>query len=73
MPHNYAVLGAGRQGTAAAYDMAHWGDAERVLLVIGDQLIEASMAGGVETQVPAGPFVEELRRRGIDVTEWLTF
>ena len=26
-------------------------------------------AGGVETQVPARPFVEELRRRGIDVTE----
>lgn len=26
-------------------------------------------AGGVETQVPARPFVEELRRRGIEVTE----
>jgi len=26
-------------------------------------------AGGVETQVPARPFVEELRHRGIDVTE----
>ena len=26
-------------------------------------------AGGVETQVPARPFVEELRRRGINVTE----
>jgi lysine 6-dehydrogenase len=26
-------------------------------------------AGGVERQVPARPFVEELRRRGIDVTE----
>jgi lysine 6-dehydrogenase len=29
-------------------------------------------AGGVETQVPARPFVEELRRRGIDVTEQVT-
>lgn len=28
----YAVLGAGRQGTAAAYDMAQFGDAERVIL-----------------------------------------
>lgn len=32
MAFNYAVLGAGRQGTAAAYDMARWGDAERVVL-----------------------------------------
>ncbi|MCJ7423735.1 hypothetical protein MUP01_05645, partial [Candidatus Bathyarchaeota archaeon] len=29
-------------------------------------------AGGVETQVPARPFVEQLRRRGIDVTEQVT-
>ena len=30
--YNYIVLGAGRQGTAAAYDMALWGDASRVVL-----------------------------------------
>ena len=35
MPFTYAVLGAGRQGTAAAYDMARWGDARRV--VVADQ------------------------------------
>ena len=29
---NYAVVGAGRQGTASAYDMAKWGDAASVLL-----------------------------------------
>ena len=29
---NYAVVGAGRQGTAAAYDMAKWGGAASVLL-----------------------------------------
>ncbi|TFG25394.1 MAG: hypothetical protein EU532_11720 [Promethearchaeota archaeon] len=34
MGYNYAVVGAGRQGTAAAYDMAKLGDAEKVL--IGD-------------------------------------
>ena len=28
----YAVLGGGRQGTAAAYDMAKFGDASRVLI-----------------------------------------
>ena len=32
MKYTYAVLGAGRQGTAAAYDMARWGEAERVIL-----------------------------------------
>jgi lysine 6-dehydrogenase len=32
MAFTYAVLGGGRQGTAAAYDMARWGDAERVLI-----------------------------------------
>lgn len=30
--YRYAVVGAGRQGTAAAYDMVKWGDAESVLL-----------------------------------------
>ena len=32
MSFNYAVLGAGRQGAAAAYDMAQCGDAARVVL-----------------------------------------
>ena len=32
MTYTYAVLGAGRQGTAAAYDMARWGDAQRITL-----------------------------------------
>jgi len=32
MSYSYAVLGSGRQGTAAAYDLARWGDAQRVLL-----------------------------------------
>ncbi len=33
MEYTYAVVGAGRQGTAAAYDMAHWGEAGRVILI----------------------------------------
>jgi lysine 6-dehydrogenase len=32
----YAVVGAGRQGTAAAYDMARFGDASRVLVADAD-------------------------------------
>jgi lysine 6-dehydrogenase len=33
MAYTYAVLGAGRQGTASAYDMARWGEANRVILI----------------------------------------
>jgi lysine 6-dehydrogenase len=36
----YAVLGGGRQGTAAAYDMAKFGDANKVL--IADMSLEAA-------------------------------
>lgn len=36
----FIVLGAGRQGTAAAYDMARWGEASRVILA--DQNLEAA-------------------------------
>ena len=32
MAFTYAVLGAGRQGTAAAYDMARWGAALHIIL-----------------------------------------
>ncbi len=35
--YRYAVLGAGRQGTAAAYDMARFGDAASVVLLDFDQ------------------------------------
>ena len=35
MSFTYAVVGAGRQGTAAAYDMARFGDASRVLVAKG--------------------------------------
>ncbi|GAB4506468.1 MAG: saccharopine dehydrogenase C-terminal domain-containing protein [Anaerolineales bacterium] len=43
MAFRYAVLGAGRQGVAAAYDLARFGDAEQVLLV--DARAEAAEAG----------------------------
>ena len=38
----YGVIGAGRQGTAAAYDMAKWGGAETVLLA--DRSVDAARA-----------------------------
>lgn len=40
MTYVYGVLGGGRQGTAAAYDMAKWGDAEKV--IIGDASLETA-------------------------------
>jgi lysine 6-dehydrogenase len=39
MSYRYAVLGAGRQGIAAAYDMAKFGEAEEVILVDADPVI----------------------------------
>jgi lysine 6-dehydrogenase len=42
MGYRYAVLGAGRQGTACAYDLIKFGDAESVLLA--DQSLEAAQA-----------------------------
>ncbi len=42
MGTKYAVLGAGRQGTACAYDMIKFGDAERVLLA--DQSLDVAQA-----------------------------
>ena len=42
MAFTYAVLGGGRQGTAAAYDMAEWGDAEHVL--VADISVDAAKA-----------------------------
>jgi lysine 6-dehydrogenase len=34
--YTYLVLGSGRQGSAAAYDMARWGEAQRVILADRD-------------------------------------
>ncbi|MGD9100589.1 MAG: saccharopine dehydrogenase C-terminal domain-containing protein [Anaerolineae bacterium] len=45
--YTYAVLGAGRQGTAAAYDMARWGDARRVILADRDETIAQEAAARV--------------------------
>ena len=54
MPYTYAVLGAGRQGIAAAYDMARWGDARRVILADHDLEIARRAAERVDTLVGKG-------------------
>lgn len=44
MSYRYAVLGAGRQGTAAAYDLAKFGDGEEVILIDGDGAVADASA-----------------------------
>jgi lysine 6-dehydrogenase len=41
-PYQYLILGAGRQGTAAAYDLACFGQAGKI--VLADQSLEAAQA-----------------------------
>jgi len=65
MSTTYAVLGAGRQGTAAAYDMARFGNAKQVLLA--DISLEAAQrsAARVNTLIGA-PIAQAVQ---VDVTD----
>jgi lysine 6-dehydrogenase len=60
MSYIYAVLGAGRQGTAAAYDIACWGDAQRIILA--DQSLEAAQRAARRVNTLAGRPVAEAHR-----------
>ncbi|MBC7250753.1 MAG: saccharopine dehydrogenase NADP-binding domain-containing protein [Anaerolineae bacterium] len=62
--HNYAVLGAGRQGTAAAYDLAKHGDAARVVLADVDG--ERAQAAAQRVNALLGTDIAEAAR--VDVT-----
>ena len=53
MEYTYAVLGAGRQGTASAYDMARWGEAKRVILIDRDLAIAERAAKRVNHLIGA--------------------
>jgi lysine 6-dehydrogenase len=65
MEFNYAVLGAGRQGTASAYDMARWGNAKRVLLCDMD-MAAAKRAAERVNQLIGTPIAESIQ---VDVTD----
>lgn len=65
MPFTYTVLGAGRQGTAAAYDMARWGDARRVVLADADP--DAAAHAAARVNALAGRDVAAPMR--VDVTD----
>ena len=61
----YAVIGAGRQGTAAAYDMARFGEAEEVRLLDLDDRVATQAAARINELV--GRTVAT--GRGIDVQD----
>ena len=61
----YVVLGSGRQGTAAAYDLARFGDASRV--VMADARLDAAREAAARVDALAGREIARggrLRRRG---------
>ncbi|MDY7040524.1 MAG: saccharopine dehydrogenase NADP-binding domain-containing protein [Chloroflexota bacterium] len=65
MAYNYAVLGAGRQGTAAAYDLAKRGDADRV--VLADAHLEQAQAAAQRVNALLGSDIAEALR--VDVAD----
>ncbi len=65
MSYTYAVLGAGRQGTAAAYDMARWGDAARVILA--DLDLQAAHRAAERVNALLGASIAEAAQ--VDVTD----
>ena len=65
MGYNYAVLGTGRQGTAVAYDLAQYGEAQG--LVIADQ--DAGLARGAASKVNALLQQDLVRSQAVDVRD----
>ena len=61
----YAVLGGGRQGTAAAYDMAKFGDASQVL--IADVSLEAAQASAARVNHLVGKEIAQAHQ--LDVSD----
>jgi len=65
MKYTYAVLGAGRQGTASAYDLANWGDAKQVILA--DKELEIAQQAAYRVNRLLGRQVAVAKQ--LDVTE----
>jgi lysine 6-dehydrogenase len=65
MTYTYAVLGGGRQGTAAAFDMAMHGDADRVL--VADISADAAATAAARVNELVGR--EVARPHQLDVTD----
>jgi lysine 6-dehydrogenase len=69
MSHVYAVLGGGRQGTAAAYDMARFGDASKVL--VADLSLEAAHKSAARVNNLIGREVAEPHQGNVSDAVWL--
>lgn len=65
MTFTYAVLGGGRQGTSAAYDLANFGDASQLL--IGDVSLEAAQQSAARVNRLIGQ--EFATAHQVDVTD----
>ncbi len=65
MEYTYAVVGAGRQGTAAAYDMARWGEAKKVILI--DKALEFAERAAQRVNRLTGRDIAEGKQ--VDVTD----
>ncbi len=57
MSHIHAALGGGRQGMAAAYDMAKYGDARRIL--IGDVSLDEAQKCAARANALIGHAIAE--------------
>jgi lysine 6-dehydrogenase len=64
--YHYVVLGAGRQGTAAAYDMAKWGEAKKIILADRDMGVAQNAARRVNELID-GEITEPLQADAIDL------
>jgi lysine 6-dehydrogenase len=65
MTYTYAVLGAGRQGTAAGYDMARWGDANRIIMA--DRQLEIAQQSAERINNLVGRAIAEAQ--AVEVTD----
>jgi lysine 6-dehydrogenase len=52
--HRYVILGSGRQGTAAAYDLARFGDAAEIVLADASPVQAGEAASWVAQRLPSG-------------------
>ncbi len=67
--HRYVILGAGRQGTAAAYDLALYGDAREILLADASPRRAEDAATWIRRRVGDTPGAAALRPTGVDAAD----
>ena len=65
MSHRYAVLGAGRQGIAAAYDLVRFGEPEQVLLIDSNAATAHAAAERINQLLSGSPVVPVVADVGV--------